>query len=278
MNGEKIREAYGGYQWNRPWWMPGVGFFVRNWHLYKRVFAWIFVFWAYSIINSLTVGLIGRQFADESLVLYLVIGSIIWAFLGSVFEEMSEVISWEHWEGTIELTFMAPVHRLLHLTSLGLMAITFSFVRASIIFVCATFFFHINMAGANIPGALLVLAASCLPFLGIGMIAATFPLLSKEKGQQAAAILQSLIMLVSGVFYSAEILPAWLQPLSHVSPGTYALRSIRAAILENAPISALLGDIGILLMTGVVLIPVGYLVFRAGEHYAKRTGKLKSNG
>jgi len=264
--------------WSRPWWMPAIAFFVRNWHLYKRYIGWIIAFWTYSIINSLTVGLIGKQFMDEALVVYLVIGSIIWAFLGSVFEEMSEVVSWEQWEGTIEHTFMAPVHRLLHLMGVGIMAVTFSFTRATVIFIFATLFFHIDLSGSNMFGALLVLAASCLPFLGIGMIAATFPLLSREKGQQATYILQSLIMLVSGVFYSVDILPKWLQPLSYISPGTYSLRSIRAAILENAPMSALMGDIGILLISGLVLIPAGYLIFRAGEHYAKRTGKLKRSG
>jgi ABC-2 type transport system permease protein len=33
-----------------------------------------------------------------------------------------------------------------------------------------------------------------------------------------------------------------------------------------------------LLVLGVVLIPVGFAVFSAGERYAMRTGKLKRNG
>lgn len=270
--------TYGGHLWPRPWWLPAVAFFLRNWHLYKRYFAWIIVFWIYSIINTITVGMIGREFMRPEMVLFLVIGSIVWAFLGSIFEEMSEVVSWEQWEGTMEYTFMAPVSRLAHLMGVGVMAVTFSLIRSLIIFIFATMFFHINLENANLPGAALVLAASCFPFLGIGMIAATFPLMAREKGQQATYILQSFILLVSGVFYEISILPEWLQPVSAYSPGTYSLRSLRAAILHNAPTSELLGDILILIVSGFILIPVGYFIFRAGEHYAKKHGKLKKSG
>ncbi len=271
-------EVYGGYLRHRSWWAPAVAFFIRNWHLYKRYLAWIIVFWAYSIINTIIVGLIGKEFMRDDMVLFLVIGSIIWAFLGSVFEEMSEVVSIEQWEGTLEYTFMAPISRLAHLLGVGVMAVTFSFLRALIIFIFAALFFHINLSESNLFGAILVLAVSCIPFLGIGMIAATLPLIAREKGQQATYILQSCILLVSGVFYDIDVLPAWLQKASAFSPGTYSLRSIRAAILENAPTSSLLGDIGILLLSGIVLIPLGYFIFRCGEYYAKKNGKLKKSG
>lgn len=278
MNEGTKQVTYGGYLWDRPWWTPAIAFFLRNWHLYKRYAAWIIVFWVYSIINTITVGLIGKEFMQPEMVLFLVIGSMIWAFLGSVFEEMSEVISWEQWEGTLEYTFMAPISRLAHLLGVGCMAVTFAFIRTVIIFIFAALFFKINLSEANLFGAVLVLAVSCFPFLGIGMIAATLPLMAREKGQQATYILQSFILLISGVFYEISVLPVWLQKVSVYSPGTYSLRSIRAAILHNTPTSELTGDILILLLSGIILIPLGYLIFRAGEHYAKKTGKLKKSG
>ena len=44
-------------------------------------------------------------------VLYLLVGTIAWRFLGIIFENIGEVIAWERWEGTIEYTFMSPVPR-----------------------------------------------------------------------------------------------------------------------------------------------------------------------
>jgi ABC-2 type transport system permease protein len=37
-----------------------------------------------------------------------------------------------------------------------------------------------------------------------------------------------------------EVLPVWLQPISVISPATYTLRGVRAAILEGAPLADLL--------------------------------------
>ena len=44
-------------------------------------------------------------------------------------------------------------------------------------------------------------------FIGIGMMAAVLPLMYVERGAQMTFVLQSLLLLVSGVYYSIEVLP-----------------------------------------------------------------------
>jgi ABC-2 type transport system permease protein len=63
-----------------------------------------------------------------------------------------------------------------------------------------------------------------------------------------------------------------------ISPATYALRGCRAAILDGAGIGSLWGDIWPLFVIGVVCIPLGLAIFKRGETYAKRHGKLKRSG
>jgi ABC-2 type transport system permease protein len=53
---------------------------------------------------------------------------------------------------------------------------------------------------------------------------------------------------------------------------------VRGGLLEGAPTSELLPHVWLLLAMGIVLIPVGVLVFGQAERYAKRTGKLKRSG
>jgi ABC-2 type transport system permease protein len=91
-------------------------------------------------------------------------------------------------------------------------------------------------------------------------------------------VVQAIFLLISGVYYPIEVLPAGLQPLARVSPATYVLEGMRAAILEGSPVTELWPFIWPLLVAGVVAIPVGLRIFGMGEHYAKRTGKLKRNG
>jgi ABC-2 type transport system permease protein len=66
--------------------------------------------------------------------------------------------------------------------------------------------------------------------------------------------------------------------ISKFSPATYALRGIRAAILEGATLGELWGDIWPLIVIGIVSIPLGLEIFRRGERYAKQHGKLKRSG
>ena len=75
-----------------------------------------------------------------------------------------------------------------------------------------------------------------------------------------------------------DVLPGWMQTLSVISPATYALEGIRAAVLDGATLGDVWGDLWPLLVLGALAVPVGLAVFRAGERYAKRHGKLKRSG
>lgn len=255
-------------------------FVQRNFNLVRRYLSWEIVFIFYTIINTLTIGLIGVQAGEEAeeLILYLVVGALLWGFLSVLFHEVSESVSWERWEGTIEYTFMAPIHRLTHLGGMCLFAICYGAIRTIIVLSAVTFFFDISLAGANLAAGMAVLIVSSLSFIGLGLMAAVLPLMSPEKGSQATHIIQGFILLISGVYYEVEVLPVWLQPLSRFSPATYTLRAARAALLEGASISQLGPELLRLAAIGVLLIPIGLLIFSLGERYAMRTGKLKRSG
>jgi ABC-2 type transport system permease protein len=110
------------------------------------------------------------------------------------------------------------------------------------------------------------------------MMTAVMPLISPEKGVQLGFIAQGVLLVVSGVYYPVDVLPGWMQAVATVSPATYALEGIRHAILDGAGARAVWGDVWPLLVIGAVTIPLGLEVFRRGERYAKRHGKLKRSG
>jgi ABC-2 type transport system permease protein len=49
-------------------------------------------------------------------------------------------------------------------------------------------------------------------------------------------------------------------------------------MLDGAGLAAVADDIWPLLALGVITVPAGLAVFRVGERYAKRHGKLKRSG
>jgi ABC-2 type transport system permease protein len=208
----------------------------------------------------------------------LLIGAVIWAYLGIIFEILTETVAWERWEGTIEYTFMAPLSRPVHLLGMGVFAVAYGVARAALLFGAIAFFFDLEMPSANFASALVVLAVASISFIGIGMMTAVLPLISPEKGTQLGFIAQGMLLVVSGIYYSVEVLPAPMQWLATISPATYALEGIRNAILEGAGVGSLWGEVWPLLVIGAVTIPLGLAVFRRGERYAKQHGKLKRSG
>ncbi len=258
----------------------GYAFLERNVNLTRRYIGWEIAFLVYSMVSTFSIGLIGKTMGadNEQAVLYLVIGALMWNFLANIFNEIAHTISWERWEGTLEYTFMAPVHRLTHLMGVTWFAILYGVSRTLLVLIASSWFFDLNLANANIPGAMIVLAAACFPMLGLGLVVAVLPLLSAEKGSQAAHIILGLILLISGVYYPISALPEWLQPFGYFSPVTYTLNGVRSAILESTPTLELLPLSGYLVLSGFVLIPIGYAIFLQGEKYAKRNGLLKRSG
>lgn len=257
------------------------GFVERNWALTRRYIGWEVVWLVYGTVSTLTIGLIGADsqgLAGQQRVLYLLIGALLWSYLSVLFQIMSETVAWERWEGTIEYTFMAPVHRLTYLGGQGLFAVMYGMVRTAIILGITVLWFRLDMSHANLLGGFVVLGVASISFLGLGLVAAVLPLLSTERGPQATHIIQGLLLLCSSVYYQVTVLPGWLQPIARFNPATFALDAIRATWIAGKGLSEVWPQLVSLIVTGAVLVPIGLLIFQAGERYALRTGKLKRNG
>ncbi len=269
----------------RPLW----AFVFRDFHLTRRYFSWVFVFIFYAIVNSATIVLIGKDRNDYNLTLNLLLGVLLWSFLSALYNEISNSISYERWEGTLEYTFMAPVSRLTHLAGVSLFSIVYSVFRTIVIFFGLIAFIQVSVHGANVVGAFVVLIVASMAFMGLGLMAAVLPVISPENGAQATNIFQGILLLISGIYYPVSTLPGWMQPLAALSPATYALEACRKLIGINDPLStptqlhgqslsSVLPELGILAVMGVILIPLGLIVFNQAEMWAKRTGKLKRTG
>jgi ABC-2 type transport system permease protein len=261
-------------------------FFERNWNLTRRYFGWEVVWFVYSVVNALTILFIaaateritGQSVDTRFFVLYLLIGTTMWSYLSAVFDVVAETIAWERWEGTIEYTLMAPVPRFLHLLGTCCYAVTYAVARAVLIFAVVAMMFQVDLHTANPLTALVVIGVGSVSVIGLAMVAAVLPLLFTERGAQMTFVIHSSLLLISGVYAPVDVLPAWLQVLSPLSPMTYVLRAVRAGLLEGASTGAVVGDLGILALMGAVLVPGGLLVFRSAERYARRTGRLKRSG
>ncbi|MGH2428764.1 MAG: ABC transporter permease [Candidatus Limnocylindria bacterium] len=253
-------------------------FIERNFNLTKRYWGWEVAWLVYSIAGALAVSFIGVDQGSGVLLQTLVIGTIFWNFLSIVFGFIGETVTWERWEGTLEYTFMAPVRRYTQLVGSTLFAVAYALIQMLIILGVMVLFFDLEFTGGNFVTAGVFILLGSVSFIGVGMMAAILPLLYVERGDQMVFVIQSVILLFSGVYYSTDVLPEWMQFVSQFSPGTYVLEGVREGLIRGTPITELFHNVWPLVVAGIVLIPLGVYVFGVAERYAKRTGKLKRVG
>ncbi|MBA2287836.1 MAG: ABC transporter permease, partial [Ktedonobacteraceae bacterium] len=214
------------------------------------------------------------------LIMYLLIGTSVWSYLSVTFDGVTDIINMERWEGTIEHTFMAPISRFTHMVGSCMYAVAHGLLFTFIQLIVIGLFFHLNLGHINYLTVIFMLLVGSISFIGFGIGAAVLPLLYTEKGMQMSFIVRAIILLVSGVYYPITVLPLWMQPLAHISPATYVLEGLRAAVLDNQVIWSpqIWSNTWPLIITGIVSIPLSVYIFGIAERYAKRTGRLKRNG
>ena len=263
-------------------------FFERNWNLTKRYWAWEVVWLCYNVVNALSVTLISYTTQDVTgtsvhtnyLILYLLIGTSVWSYLSVTFEGVTDLITIERWEGTIEHTFMAPISRFTHLVGSCWYAVAHGLLFTFLQLIIVGSFFHLDLSHTNYVTAIFMLLLGSISFIGLGIASSVLPLLFTERGSQMSYIVRAILLLLSGVYYPIKYLPLWMQWLAKLSPATYVLDGLRAGIINGASLGSpdVLPTILPLVISGVVTVPLGVFIFTLAERYAKRTGKLKRNG
>src|SRR5438477_123613 len=265
----------------------GWAFVERQTNLWKRHWAWEIVWLVYGVVNTLAITFIAKQLTAEGivsgqkandLVLFLLIGTLVWAYLSAILDDISLVITWERWEGTIEHTLMAPVPRVSHLIGTAVFGVLHALVRTTLIMVVALPFFSVDLSHANWPAAAVVIVVGSFALIGLGILAGVLPLLYPERGEQLSFMVQSVVLLVSGVYYSVDTLPGWLQVISRLSPATYLLHGIRKTLIDGVGVHEVAADVVVMAVFAVVLTPLSIAVFGAAERWAKKTGRLKRHG
>jgi len=150
----------------------------RNFNLIKRYWTWELVWLVYSTADCMAVSFIGLGMQKISgseglntsyLVLYLLVGTLVWRFLSVIFYWITDVISIERWEGTIEYTLMAPIHRITHMAGQTFFAVLYSMVFNMAILVVAVLLFDIDLSNANLAAGAIMLLAGSLSFIGVGI-------------------------------------------------------------------------------------------------------------
>lgn len=131
----------------------------------------------------------------------------------------------------------------------------------------------VDLSRANVPATLLALGLTTICFSSLGIIAASFIIVFK-RGDPVTWLMSNASSLLGGAYFPVSVLPNWLQPLSMLLPTTYALQAIRMALLQGASFAQLSGDLIVLAVFALLLLPASLASFRHAVRRAKIDGSL----
>ena len=203
---------------------------------------------------------------------FLLVGMVAFAFLGTAVSALPASISSGIGTGTLEalLGTRAPLSSLLA----GLMGYPFIWtaIRSAVLLATGVLL-GAQLAASSVPLAAAILLLIVLAYAPFGLMAAGLVLAFRTAGPLPQAVLVASGLL-GGVYYPTHVIPSWIQEVSRAVPLTYGLRALRRTLLEGAPASAVMGDLGILIAFIAVLGGASALLFAWALRYGRRAGTL----
>ncbi len=120
----------------------------------------------------------------------------------------------------------------------------------------------------------LAITIGMLPMLGFSALFTSF-LLSIKEETNVLGWLNPLILLFSGAFYPAYLLPRWAGLISTALPSTYTIELARISAMIGSPsLRKVTFLIGVLAAMSVIYNSISGLLVQAGERKAMREGAI----
>lgn len=133
-------------------------------------------------------------------------------------------------------------------------------LQAVILIGMAWAFFGLNVRG-NLLVVLLAIVVGALAFLAIGFaISGISP--NAETAASYANLVTFPMLFLSGIFFSMDLAPAWLRPITAVLPLPYLVNALREPLTFGNGLDAIWRDLGILFLFFLAAMAIAVRFFR----------------
>lgn len=209
----------------------------------------------------------------EVTIRYVVIGNVVQSIAATTLYSVADLPGTEKHVGTLSPLMQTPAK--LFYVFLGMSALNIAAgLISSVLSLCyAQFVFSIDLTAANILSVAVIILATVLSLTGFGMMIGSMGLRLRTSSI-IANIVAYIGLLICGVNFPLSYLPEWVQVIASVLPLTYGVNAMRGAV-DGAGLLEIGGDLGIMLVLGLIYFAISMLLFYGFEKLARNNGSYE---
>ncbi|MGZ4953449.1 MAG: ABC transporter permease [Halobacteriota archaeon] len=129
---------------------------------------------------------------------------------------------------------------------------TLGILQSGLLLGVGVLLFNITIAGSVIL-AFATIALLAIVSQALGILLSSVARSEREAGQFAPFLILGAVLL-SGIIWPLEAIPAWLRPASYLIPTTYAVEALRSVMMRGWGLSMIWVDIVALLLFAFVFL------------------------
>ncbi len=215
--------------------------------------------------------------APEDYIGFAVVGGAMTAFWLNVMWSMSAQMYWEKETGNLALYIIAPNSLMAILLGMAMGGLFATTLRAAVILVLGTWFFHVPFAVTNFLQLFAVFVLTMIALYGLGMLFASLFLLFGRDAWQITNMLQEPVYLLSGFYFPVKSFGFAVALTASILPLTLGLDAMRQLVFASGPALGFLSvpiEIGVLIVLSVAFITAAKYWLGRMERLAVQEGTL----
>ena len=249
-------------------------YFYKHRKIARRRPIEMFVVFIDPLIALLSVGILIyfaiQNGAPTSSLMFVFVGVVAWNFYDLTQRALTYGITFDIWSASLKHSFSAKAkiyHFILGNSLYGLLSSAIAFlVIASVGF----FAFGFNIFSGGL--YLINLIPIFIFAISIGLIIDSLMVSKGEKYMALIWMMAGVVMIFSGVYYPADVLPTPIKEISQLLPATHSIASMRAGFGYSTETG--LAEFAIGLTLSIVYLIAGIILFKRGLKTGYENGMI----
>jgi ABC-2 type transport system permease protein len=238
---------------------------------------------AFILVLMYTVFAIIGNRQDPAAFSYMYVGNSFFIFVASVLFGTFQVIQADReWYQTMRYVYIAPISYYVYILGRAVSKIAVAAFAVLITLVFGALFLGVQMH-MSLEAVPLFLASTALGLavlLAIGICLGGISFLTAKHTHGLAEGIPGIFYVFCGVLFPLSVLPGWGQAVGRAIPLTYWFDITRRLLAPTLGVETTLSgysDLAILLLlivSSVAFFGLSVLVFKVGEYFARKAGKI----